>query len=224
MIQTQNLSKHYRMGAETVCALDGVDLRIARGESVAILGPSGSGKSTLLHLLGGLDRPTSGRIAVDGVELSALDRAGLARYRNRKVGFVFQAFHLQDHLSAVENVSLPLKIRGVPKPERSRVAMAHLAEVGLSDRGGHRPTELSGGQCQRVCIARALAGDPAILLADEPTGNLDTRTGHEIMEIFLRLNRDKGLTLILVTHNPGLAELVHRCVRIVDGRIADGPA
>src|SRR5262249_5758031 len=196
--------------------------RIADGESLAILGPSGSGKSTLMHLLGGLDTPTSGTIEVDGSKLGELDETSLARYRNEKVGFVFQSFHLQPHLTAEENVELPLKLRGVLKRERREAARARLAEVGLSDRADHRPTELSGGQRQRVSIARALAGSPRLLLADEPTGNLDTKTGSEIVELFLRLNREKGLTVVVVTHNPDLAKLMGRSIALRDGKIVEG--
>ena len=222
MIDARDLVRHYGMGSETIRALDGVTLRIEDGESVAILGPSGSGKSTLMHLLGGLERPTSGTIAVDGADLATLDKAALARYRNEKVGFVFQAFFLQPHLTAVENVELPLKIRGVARGERREAARARLADVGLADRMHHRPAELSGGQRQRVSIARALAGSPRFLLADEPTGNLDSKTGREIMDLFLRLNRDQKLTLVVVTHNPEIVQVVGRAVRLRDGKVVDG--
>jgi putative ABC transport system ATP-binding protein len=219
MIDARELVKHYTLGNETIRALDGVSLSIGDGESVAILGPSGSGKSTLMHLLGGLDTPTAGSIDVDGERLQSLGENALARYRNEKVGFVFQAYHLQHHLTAAENVELPLKLRGVPKSERRGLARERLAEVGLADRFDHRPAELSGGQRQRVSIARALAGAPRFLLADEPTGNLDTKTGAEILELFLRLNREKKLTLVVVTHNPELASRLARSISLRDGRV-----
>jgi putative ABC transport system ATP-binding protein len=222
MIEARDLVKHYALGGETIRALDGVSLRIEDGESVAILGPSGSGKSTLMHLLGGLDVPTSGSIEVDGARLGQLPEPLLARYRNEKVGFVFQAYNLQPHLTAAENVELPLKFRGTPRRERRALARERLAEVGLADRIEHRPTELSGGQRQRVSIARALAGSPHFLLADEPTGNLDTKTGGEIVELFLRLNREKKLTLVVVTHNAELAQLMGRSISLRDGRVVEG--
>jgi putative ABC transport system ATP-binding protein len=220
MIEAQDLRRHYSMGDETIRALDGVSLSIAEGDSVAILGPSGSGKSTLMHLLGGLERPTSGSISVDGDELAMLDPGELARYRNEKVGFVFQSFHLQGHLTALENVELPLKLGDVPRRERRRLAEERLAEVGLLDRRDHRPAELSGGQRQRVSVARALARSPRFLLADEPTGNLDSKTGAEILELFLRLNREKRLTLVVVTHNPELADRLDHRIVLRDGRLA----
>ncbi|GIW70961.1 MAG: putative ABC transporter ATP-binding protein [Planctomycetota bacterium] len=224
MIQTEQLRKHYRMGEELVRALDGVDLRIEDGESVAVLGPSGSGKSTLLHLLGGLDTPTAGRIVVDGEELALLGRRQLARYRNEKVGFVFQSFYLQPHLTALENVELPLKLRGLARRERRALAAARLEEVGLGDRMHHRPGELSGGQRQRVSIARALAGEPRFLLADEPTGNLDSRTGAAILELFMRLHRERGLTVITVTHDAAVAARHARRIELLDGRVVrDSP-
>jgi putative ABC transport system ATP-binding protein len=223
MIEARELRRHYTMGGETIRALDGVSLRVKEGEAVAILGPSGSGKSTLMHLLGGLERPTSGSVLVDGIDLATLDSAALARYRNEKVGFVFQAFFLQPHLTALENVELPLKIRGVPRRERREIARARLAEVGLADRLDHRPAELSGGQRQRVSIARALAGSPRFLLADEPTGNLDSRTGAEILDLFLRLRKERGLALLIVTHNPEIVAAVGRAVRLRDGRLEEGP-
>ncbi|HVY60729.1 MAG TPA: ABC transporter ATP-binding protein [Planctomycetota bacterium] len=220
MIQAQELRRHYRMGGETIRALDGVSLSIEAGDSVAILGPSGSGKSTLMHLLGGLERPTSGSISVDGEELAMLEPPELARYRNEKVGFVFQSFNLQAHLTALENVELPLKLGNVPRRERRRLAEARLAEVGLLDRRDHRPSELSGGQRQRVSVARALVRAPRFLLADEPTGNLDSKTGAEILELFLRLNREQKLTLVIVTHNPELADRLGRRIVLRDGRLA----
>ncbi len=219
MIEARALAKHYVMGAETIRALDAIDLRIEAGETVAIVGPSGSGKSTLMHLLGGLDTPTSGRVSVDGEDLSRLSRKALAAYRNRKVGFVFQSFHLQAHLSALENVDLPLKIAGMPRRERLPIARARLEEIGLGDRMRHRPAELSGGERQRVSIARALAASPRFLLADEPTGNLDSKPGNEIVSLFLRLNRERKQTIILVTHNAEVASALGRQVALRDGRI-----
>ena len=220
MIDPRDLVRHYVMGSETIRALVGVTLRIEDGESVAILGPSGSGKSTLMHLLGGLERPTSGTIAVDGADLAALDKAALARYRNEKVGFVFQPFFLQPHLSAVENVELPLMYAGVKSArERRARAAAALTAVGLGGRLGHYPNQLSGGQQQRVAIARALVNNPKLLLADEPTGNLDTQTSIEVMEIFQRLNREQGLTVVLVTHETDIAEYGTRIVSFRDGRV-----
>ncbi len=220
MIEARDLRKHYTMGGETIRALDGVSMRIEEGERVAILGPSGSGKSTLMHLLGGLDTPTSGSIQVDGADLAGLGGEALARYRNEKVGFVFQTFHLQGHLTALENVELPLKLGNVPRRDRRRIAAERLAEVGLADRAEHRPSELSGGQRQRVSIARALARGPRFLLADEPTGNLDSKTGAEILALFLKLNRERGLTLLVVTHNPDLAKEMGRAVALRDGLLA----
>ncbi len=219
MIEIQGLTKLYPMGEETVRALDGIDIRIERGERVAILGPSGSGKSTLMHLVGGLDTPSAGSIKVDGEELAALSPRELARYRNEKVGFVFQSFHLQGHLSAAENVALPLKIRGVPRREREAAATERLAEVELADRARHRPNELSGGQRQRVSIARALAGGPTVLIADEPTGNLDERSGQAIIDLFLRLSRERELTVIVVTHDPEVAARLDRSIRLRDGKV-----
>jgi putative ABC transport system ATP-binding protein len=223
MIDARDLSRHYHMGGETIRALDGVSLSIGDGEAVAVLGPSGSGKSTLMHLLGGLERPSGGTISVDGQDLARLPPAALARYRNQKVGFVFQSFFLQPHLTAVENVELPLKLAEVPARVRRGVAEEKLRLVGLENRMAHRPAELSGGQRQRVSIARALAMEPRFLLADEPTGNLDSRTGAEIVDLFLRLHRERRLTLIVVTHNPELAAQMSRQIVLRDGRIvSDG--
>jgi len=220
VIEARDLVKHYSLGGETIRALDGVSLTIEAGSSVAILGPSGSGKSTFLHLLGGLDTASAGWIAVDGERLHELSEPALARYRNEKVGFVFQSYNLQPHLTAIENVELPLKLRGTERKERRALALERLAEVGLKDRAGHRPTELSGGQRQRVSIARALVGGPHFVLADEPTGNLDTKNGQEIVDLFLRLNREKKLTLVVVTHNPELAALMGRSIALRDGKVA----
>lgn len=221
MIRVENLRKVYRMGSVDVEALRGVSFEISAGEFVAIVGPSGSGKSTLLHLLGCLDVPTSGRYFLDGREVSSLNDDELARLRNRKIGFVFQAFHLLPRLTALENVQLPLVYRGVKGPERRRLAEEALSAVGLAHRADHRPNELSGGEQQRVAIARALVGDPAVILADEPTGNLDSRMGAEILDIFEQLNRG-GRTVVMVTHDPVAASRAKRVLRLRDGLLEDG--
>ncbi|UCE04150.1 MAG: ABC transporter ATP-binding protein [Candidatus Latescibacterota bacterium] len=206
------------MGGSEVVALDELDLQIPAGEFVTIMGPSGSGKSTLMHLLGCLDRPTAGRYVLDGVEVQALQDLELSRLRNQKVGFVFQSFNLIAQLSVSENVQLPLVYAGVRPPERRRRAQELLDAVGLCQRQAHRPNELSGGERQRVAIARALANRPKLLLADEPTGNLDSKTGLGIMKLFEELHQD-GTTLVLVTHDPGVAEWSDRVVRMLDGRV-----
>ena len=218
MIEVKELSRHYRMGPTTVKALDGVDFSIAAGEFVAIVGPSGSGKSTLMNVLGCLDSPTMGSYKLAGEETSNLDRNELAEIRSRRIGFVFQSFNLLPRESALENVSLPLIYQGVPIKQRKETALAMLAKVGLEGRENHVPSELSGGQRQRVAIARALAGRPSILLADEPTGALDTKTGVEIMSLFHALN-DEGATIILVTHDPKVARQAARVIQIQDGKI-----
>ena len=206
-----------------VRALEGADLSIPDGDYVAIMGPSGSGKSTLLHLLGCLDRPTAGSYRLDGREVGALGEEDLAEVRGRRIGFVFQFFHLVPRLTAAANVELPMLLAGVRPAERRERVKAALAAVGLSDRADHRPDQLSGGQRQRVAIARATVMKPAILLADEPTGNLDRASGQEIIELLERMNRE-GLTLIVVTHDPEVGHRARRIVRLVDGRIAsDGP-
>ena len=206
-----------------VRALEGADLSIPDGDYVAIMGPSGSGKSTLLHLLGCLDRPTAGSYRLDGREVGALGEEELAEVRGRRIGFVFQFFHLVPRLTAAANVELPMLLAGVRPAERRERVKAALAAVGLSDRADHRPDQLSGGQRQRVAIARATVMKPAIVLADEPTGNLDRASGQEIIELLERMNRE-GLTLIVVTHDPEVGHRARRIVRLVDGRIAsDGP-
>jgi putative ABC transport system ATP-binding protein len=222
VVRTVGLTRRYKMGDAFVDALQGVDLTIARGEFVALVGPSGSGKSTVLNLIGGLDRPTSGQVWINGIELSASDERTLTRHRRQHVGFVFQSFNLLPRLIAEENVALPLMFSGVPEKERRARARKLLERVGLGPRLTHRPTQLSGGEQQRVAIARALVGQPALLLADEPTGNLDTTIGAEIMALLKGLNQEQGLTLLVVTHDPEVAAFADRIVRLRDGRIQEG--
>jgi putative ABC transport system ATP-binding protein len=217
VIQIRGLTKVYHVGDSEVHALRGVDLNVFRGDMVAIMGPSGSGKSTLMNMIGCLDQPTSGSYWLDGIETSGLADDQLAQVRNRKIGFVFQMFNLLPRVSAVEQVELPLIYAGV-KNKRER-ALAALEAVNLTERARHRPSELSGGQQQRVAIARALVTEPAMILADEPTGALDTRTSEEIMELFQRLNEDRGITILLVTHERDVADHARRIVHIRDGRI-----
>ena len=221
MIEIRGLHREYQLGGEQVGALNGVDLRIERGEYVAIIGPSGSGKSTLLHLIGGLDRPTSGHISVNGIRLDGLSDDDLARYRNRQIGFVFQSFNLQGSLTAVENVALPLLLAGQPRGTRLERASAALESLGLGDRLRHRPNQLSGGQAQRVALARALINDPTILLCDEPTGNLDSKTGLAIIEQLGELNRTRGVTTIVVTHDPRVATRAPRVISMLDGLVVE---
>ncbi len=221
IIDARDLVKIYQMGDVQVHALRGASLQISRGELVAIMGPSGSGKSTMMNILGCLDQPTSGEYYLEGVEVDQLDDNQLAEIRGRKIGFVFQTFNLLPRTTALSNVELPLIYSGVSGRERRERAIAALESVGLGDRLHHRPNELSGGQQQRVAIARALINDPAIILADEPTGNLDSRSGAEIMAIFQRLNEERGITIVFVTHEPEIAQHTRRIVRIADGRIVD---
>ncbi len=218
VIRTQGLQKHYHLGAETVRAVQGVDLEIAAGEFVAIMGPSGSGKSTFMNLVGCLDTPTAGEYWLNGNKVSELSDDDLARVRNRDIGFVFQTFNLLPRATALHNVELPLIYAGTSARERKERATAKLVRVGLGDRMGHKPPELSGGQRQRVAIARALVNDPALLLADEPTGNLDSETSAEIMDIILELNR-AGQTIVLVTHESDIARYATRQVHLKDGRV-----
>ena len=217
-IRLHGIRKLYRIGGETLAALDGIDLEIRRGEFAALMGPSGSGKSTLMNILGCLDRPSEGSYKLDGAEVAGLSDDALAATRNKKIGFVFQNFNLLPRISALDNVALPLVYAGVGRRERTERAQEMLAAVGLSDRGAHLPNELSGGQRQRVAIARALVNDPHIIMADEPTGNLDTKSTKEIMDIFVRMH-EKGHTIILVTHEPEIALRASRQLLVRDGRI-----
>jgi putative ABC transport system ATP-binding protein len=219
LIRLHHITKLYRMGTETIHALRDVSLGIERGEYVAIMGPSGSGKSTLMNLLGCLDTPTSGDFELNGVHVGQMDDNELADIRNREIGFVFQSFHLLPRSTAFHNVELPLIYAGVPADKRRQAAYHALGHVGLADRVTHKPSELSGGQCQRVAIARALVNQPSILLADEPTGNLDSKTGDEILTLFGEL-WNKGHTVILVTHEEDVARQARRIIRLRDGLIA----
>ena len=224
LIRINNLARRYLMGTETVHALRDISLEIERGEYVAIMGPSGSGKSTLMNMIGCLDTPTSGSYELNGQDVSHMDDNQLAEIRNREIGFVFQTFNLLARSTALRNVELPMIYAGVPAEERRAKALHALAQVGLADRVQHKPNELSGGQRQRVAVARALVNDPSILLADEPTGNLDSKTGVEIMALFEELAQ-KGNTIIVVTHEESVARHARRIIRILDGRIAsDEPA
>jgi len=220
VVEARNLTKAYAMGDVEVHALRGLSLKISPGEVIAIMGPSGSGKSTLMNMLGCLDRPTSGEYYLDGEAVAHMSDDALADIRNRKVGFVFQQFNLLSRVSALANVELPLRysLNGNNRRQKAKDA---LTSVGLEDRIGHRPSELSGGQQQRVAIARALVNDPAIVMADEPTGNLDTKSGDEIMDILLDLNKERGTTLIIVTHDPEIAERAERKVVIRDGVVVE---
>lgn len=221
IIETKDIIKDYDMGKVKVRALNGIDISIEKGEFVAIIGPSGSGKSTLMHIIGCLDTPTEGSYLLDNVRVSDLHKSELAAIRNKKVGFVFQTFNLLPHLNILKNVELPLMYAGIGSKERIRQAKDILASVGLSDRLKHKPSELSGGQRQRVAIARAIVNKPAIVLADEPTGNLDTQAGSDILSIFNDLHA-QGHTVIIVTHDMAVAKRADRIIRIIDGKIVDG--
>ena len=221
LIQVRDLVKVYSSGEVEVQALRGISLSIERGEFVAIMGASGSGKSTFMNIIGFLDQPTSGRYLLEGINGENLSRDKLAEIRNRKIGFVFQGFNLLSRTSALENVELPLTYAGTQTSKRKEMAQKALAEVGLKGRGHHHPNQLSGGEQQRVAIARALVNQPSILLADEPTGNLDTKTSEEIMGIFQRLNRELGITIIMITHELDIASFAKRNILFRDGKIVD---
>lgn len=219
MIRLENVTKTYKMGGEEIHALDKVDLTIETGDFVAIIGPSGSGKSTLADMIGGLDTPDNGRITIDEEDLATTSDAKLSNYRNKKIGFIFQAFNLQPHYTALENVMVPMVFAGVKASERRKKAEACLAAVGLADRKNHKPNQLSGGQRQRVSIARALANDPTIIIADEPTGNLDSKKSGEIMELLKSLHKDQKITLVIITHDPAVAKQANRVITIQDGKL-----
>jgi putative ABC transport system ATP-binding protein len=221
MVELTQLRKEYRLDGEAIEVLGGVDLRIRAGEVVALRGPSGSGKSTLLNILGCLDRPSSGRYVLGGRDVSALSRVAQAWVRLHFIGFVFQSFNLIARASAVENVALPLYYAGVPRKRREELAGDLLEQVGLSNRATHLPSQLSGGQCQRVALARALACGPRLLLADEPTGALDSHSGAEVLDLLLRLQRRQRLTVVLVTHDPAVAAVADRQVRLLDGHVVE---
>jgi putative ABC transport system ATP-binding protein len=218
MIKTSEITRMYQMGTETVHALNGVNIEINKGEYVAFMGPSGSGKSTLMNIIGCLDTPTSGTYVLNGNDVSHLTENELAEIRNREIGFVFQTFNLLPRASSLENVALPLIYAGYGRDDREEMAYQALENVGLGDRASHRPNELSGGQRQRVAIARALVNNPSIILADEPTGNLDSKTSYDIMDLFQKLH-DVGNTIIMVTHEEDIAKYAHRIVRLRDGLI-----
>ena len=219
VIRLENVYKTYDLGEIQVQALRGVSLEVRQGEFVAVMGPSGSGKSTIMNILGCLDRPTKGHYYLDGVDVSGMGKTQLAGIRNKKLGFVFQQFNLLARTSALENVELPTVYAGITPDERAKRAMEALRRVGLADRAGHHPSQLSGGQQQRVAIARGLVNRPAILLADEPTGNLDSRTSVEIMDILQDLNNEQGLTIVLVTHEPDIAKFAKRTLEFRDGKL-----
>ena len=216
LINIKKLTRDFQLGNETINVLKGIDLQINKGEYVALMGPSGSGKSTLMNLLGCLDTPTSGNYILNGKDVSQMSDNELAEIRNKEIGFVFQTFNLLPRQSALENVALPLIYAGYSKKERTEIAMKTLKGVGLDNRALHKPNELSGGQRQRVAVARALVNDPSILLADEPTGNLDTKTSYEIMDLFDQLHK-KGNTIVMVTHEDDIAQYAHRIIRLRDG-------
>jgi putative ABC transport system ATP-binding protein len=222
MIKLENLTKKYRMGDDVINAVSGINLEIKEGEFVALVGPSGSGKSTMMHIIGGLDTPTSGKVIVDGQDLTRASDKQLSKYRNNKIGFVFQAFNLHPTYTATENVALPLVFSKVSRKNRMKLAAEALETVGLAERASHRPNQLSGGERQRVSIARALVTQPKIILADEPTGNLDSNNGKLVMQLLSQLNREKGITLIIVTHDMGIASVAGRIIQMRDGKIIEG--
>lgn len=221
ILETRALRKNFKMGKEIVHALDSVNLKIEKGEFISIMGPSGSGKTTLLNMIGCLDKPTEGQVILGSEEVTRLSRGKLTQIRSKKIGFVFQEFDLIPTLTALENVMLPLKYQGVRKREQRRRAKEALEKVGLGKRFRHRPSQLSGGEQQRVAIARALVTKPDIILADEPTGELDTRTSEELMAMFKKLNQETGTTFIFVTHDPAVAEATDRHLKMTDGKIGD---
>ena len=218
IIKLQDVKKEYLMGDSTINALDGVNVAINKGDFIAIIGPSGSGKSTMMNMVGALDMPTSGKIFLDGKNVAQMHESDLAQIRGRKIGFIFQTFNLIPTLTALENVSLPMMFQGTGKKERTRKAMELLEKVGLGDRENHLPSELSGGQRQRVAIARSLANNPDVILADEPTGNLDSKTGKEILELFVELNKE-GKTIIIVTHDDDVAKKARKVLKMKDGKL-----
>jgi putative ABC transport system ATP-binding protein len=220
VIETRDLVKEYQQGGRPLRVLNNVNLQIEKGEFMAIMGPSGSGKSTLLNMLGALDRPSSGKVFINGTDISTLNDNQLADLRNREIGFIFQQFNLIQRMDALHNVELPLSISGVPHKKRDERAKKLLASVGLADRLDHKPNQLSGGEQQRVAIARALANDPPLFLCDELTGNLDSKTGQEIMVLLRQLNQEQGKTFVLITHDPNVAEVTDRLLLIHDGEIA----
>lgn len=219
IIETSNLVKEYEQGGRPLRVLKGINLAVEPGEFMAIMGPSGSGKSTLLNMIGALDRPTSGKVLIRGVDISTLSDNDLADLRNREIGFIFQFFNLIPRMDALGNVELPMAIAGVPRRERKERAAELLELVGLGDRFDHKPSQLSGGEQQRVAIARALVNDPSVLLCDEVTGNLDSKTGDEIMHLLRELNKEQGKTFVIVTHDPAVAQMTDRLVHIRDGQI-----
>ena len=218
MITLENINKIYRTDEVETQALDNVNIHIDKGEFVSIMGPSGCGKSTLLNIIGLLDTPTSGKLTIAGTDVAGMKDRDLAAFRNSRLGFIFQSFHLIDSLNVIDNVMLPLQYRKSTASERERMAKAVLERVGLSHRMRHRPSQLSGVQCQRVAIARAIVGNPEIILADEPTGNLDSKMGQEVMELLHILNKEDGRTIVMVTHNESQAEMTDRIIRFFDGR------
>lgn len=221
VVRTANLRKEYRLGEVTVSALRGVNLEVGKSEFVAVLGPSGSGKTTLLNMIGALDKPTSGKVHINGEDLTAMSERGLTKLRRNKIGFIFQFYNLIPVLTAFENIELPMIITGMPKEEARRRTEELLQNIRLADRAKHRPDELSGGEQQRVAIARALANQPAVVLADEPTGDLDTVTGNEVMKILWEMSRQEKTTVIVATHDPAIIKMADRVLEMRDGRIID---